>query len=64
MSASRSQARADSTRLLLLPLLWAEPRHAATSNPWILTAGANDGAKLLLLLLIYVGRWWWLWWWL
>ena len=50
-----AQARADSTRLP--PLLW-ELRHAATSNPWILTAGANDdGAKLLLLLLLYVGRW-------
>lgn len=51
------QARADSTRPP--PPLPCELRQAATSNPWILTAGANDGAKLLLLLL-YAG--WWPWW--
>ena len=44
------QARADSTRPP--PPLPCELRQAATSNPWILTAGANDGAKLLLLLLV------------
>lgn len=51
------QARADSTRPPPPPLP-CELRQAATSNPWILTAGANDGAKLLLLL--YAG--WWPWW--
>jgi hypothetical protein len=32
-------------------LLW-ELRQEATSKPWILTAGAYDGAKLWLLLLL------------